>query len=81
MSLSRDELDDMRGKNYRMPYAYPTETRMTALLDEVDRLRRGIRGGLNESRDMQSEVRSSVTLAYLQSVLEELLNPTEGDQS
>lgn len=60
----------MRGKNYRMPYAYPTEARMTALLDEVDRLRAGIGAALTRTTDR-----------YAADDLVDLLNPTEGDQS
>ena len=77
-AMRDSDLDAIRDRVDRN--AYPEGDR-ARLLAEVDRLREGIRVSLNESRDMQSEVRSSVTLAYLQSVLEELLNQTAGDQS
>ena len=49
------------------------------LLAEVERLREGITSALSLSRDMQRDMRSSVTLAFLQDALCDLLYPTEGE--
>lgn len=80
MSLSRDELAAIRDQvEHISPRGGLAHVLAADLLSEVDRLREGIRVSLNESRDMQSEMRSSVTLAYLQCELDDLLDPTEGE--
>ena len=75
MSLTEKDLDAIRDRVDRNSFPQGDRAR---LLAEVDRLREGITSALATSRDMQADVRSSVTLAFLQDALSDLLYP-EGE--
>jgi len=78
--MSRDELAAIRDQvGHISPRGGLAHVLAADLLSEVDRLREGITSALSTSRDMQSDVRSSVTLAFLQDALCDLLYPTEGE--
>jgi len=75
MSLTEKDLDAIRDRVDRNSFPQGDRAR---LLAEVDRLREGITSALSTSRDMQADMRSSVTLAFLQDALSDLLYP-EGE--
>ena len=82
MSLSEERLAEMREQaDYRAHYS-TTARDVLVLLDEVERLRAGIEALISECDDPKDDLRTPDyygALAGASCDLDDLLNPTEGD--